>query len=163
MLLEASDLMRPLGKLARATHRALVGYPVGLWVLYRPRGSPPHDPPSLWSLARAEALPSPHVDDAVLFTVMTAVTIPAVSIGGWGLREVAVVARARISGGAGFLLLSLWLGPSCPVPRLGPLYSPACVIQPRDAAHATITDDQPSPDAKEDRVVAAPINFVAGR
>ena len=45
----------------------------------------------VWSLGRAQGLALPVTDAAVLFTVMVGVTIVPISIGGWGLRELAVV------------------------------------------------------------------------
>jgi hypothetical protein len=45
----------------------------------------------VWSLARAQGLVLPPADAAVLFTVMIGVAIVPISIGGWGLRELAVV------------------------------------------------------------------------
>jgi hypothetical protein len=45
----------------------------------------------VWSIGRAQglALPLPHL--AVLFAVMTGVVLVPISIGGWGLRELAVI------------------------------------------------------------------------
>jgi glycosyltransferase 2 family protein len=45
----------------------------------------------IWSVARAQGLAFPVVDCAVLFTVMVGVALVPISIGGWGLRELAVV------------------------------------------------------------------------
>jgi uncharacterized membrane protein YbhN (UPF0104 family) len=45
----------------------------------------------IWLLGRAQGLALPVSDAAVLFTVMVGVTIVPISIGGWGLRELAVV------------------------------------------------------------------------
>jgi uncharacterized membrane protein YbhN (UPF0104 family) len=45
----------------------------------------------VWALARAQGLVLPPADAAVLFTVMIGVAIVPISIGGWGLRELAVV------------------------------------------------------------------------
>jgi glycosyltransferase 2 family protein len=46
----------------------------------------------IWSLGRAQGLTLPVLDAAVLFTVMIGIALIPVSIGGWGLRELAVVA-----------------------------------------------------------------------
>jgi glycosyltransferase 2 family protein len=46
----------------------------------------------VWSLGRAQGLALPLTDAAVLFTVMVGVSIAPISIGGWGLRELAVIA-----------------------------------------------------------------------
>jgi uncharacterized membrane protein YbhN (UPF0104 family) len=45
----------------------------------------------VWSLGRAQGLILPLSDAAVLFTVMIGVALVPISIGGWGLRELAVV------------------------------------------------------------------------
>ena len=45
----------------------------------------------LWSLGRAQGLAFPLSDAAVLLIVMVGVTLVPISIGGWGLRELAVV------------------------------------------------------------------------
>jgi len=45
----------------------------------------------VWSLARAQGLGMPIPDAAVLFTVMIGVALVPISIGGWGMREIAVV------------------------------------------------------------------------
>jgi uncharacterized membrane protein YbhN (UPF0104 family) len=45
----------------------------------------------VWSLARAQGLTLPMVDAAVLFCVMLGVALVPISVGGWGLRELAVV------------------------------------------------------------------------
>ena len=46
----------------------------------------------VWSLGRAQGLLLPVPDAAVLFTVMVGVGLVPISISGWGLREVAVIA-----------------------------------------------------------------------
>jgi glycosyltransferase 2 family protein len=46
----------------------------------------------VWSLGRAQGLMLPVSDAAVLFVVMIGVALAPVSINGWGLRELAVVA-----------------------------------------------------------------------
>ena len=46
---------------------------------------------AVWSLGRAQGLLLPLPDAAVLFTVMIGVALVPISVGGWGLRELAVV------------------------------------------------------------------------
>jgi uncharacterized membrane protein YbhN (UPF0104 family) len=46
----------------------------------------------IWSLGRAFAMTLSIVDVSVLFTLMVAIALLPISIGGWGLREVAVTA-----------------------------------------------------------------------
>jgi hypothetical protein len=45
----------------------------------------------VWSLGRAQGLALPLPDAMVLFVVMTGAVALPISIGGWGLRELAVV------------------------------------------------------------------------
>jgi uncharacterized membrane protein YbhN (UPF0104 family) len=45
----------------------------------------------VWSLGRAQGLVLPVPDAAVLFTIMIGVTLVPISVGGWGLRELAVI------------------------------------------------------------------------
>jgi hypothetical protein len=45
---------------------------------------------SVWSLGRAQGFALPFVDAALLFTLMVLITLIPVSVGGWGLRELAV-------------------------------------------------------------------------
>src|SRR6266404_2338002 len=45
----------------------------------------------VWSVGRAQGFSLPLADAAVLFTVMIGVVLVPISIGGWGLRELAVV------------------------------------------------------------------------
>jgi uncharacterized membrane protein YbhN (UPF0104 family) len=45
----------------------------------------------VWSVGRAQGLALPLPDVAVLFTVMIGVVLVPISIGGWGLRELAVI------------------------------------------------------------------------
>jgi hypothetical protein len=66
----------------------------------------------IWSVGRAEGLALPVSDCAVLFVVMVGVTLIPISVGGWGLRELAVVS---LLGAHGFaperaLLYSLCFG-----------------------------------------------------
>jgi hypothetical protein len=46
---------------------------------------------AVWSLGRAQGLPLTPADAAVLFAVMVGVTLVPFTVGGWGLRELAVV------------------------------------------------------------------------
>jgi uncharacterized membrane protein YbhN (UPF0104 family) len=45
----------------------------------------------VWSVGRAQGLALPLPDAAVLFTVMIGVVLVPISVGGWGLRELAVI------------------------------------------------------------------------
>ena len=52
----------------------------------------------IWSVGRAQGLALPLPDAAVLFTVMIGVVLVPISIGGWGLRELAVVSLLATHG-----------------------------------------------------------------
>jgi glycosyltransferase 2 family protein len=45
----------------------------------------------VWSVGRAQGLALSFSDAAMLFTVMVGVTLVPISVGGWGLRELAVI------------------------------------------------------------------------
>jgi uncharacterized membrane protein YbhN (UPF0104 family) len=52
----------------------------------------------VWSVARAQGLALPVFDCAVLYAVMVGVALVPISIGGWGLRELAVVSLLAAHG-----------------------------------------------------------------
>jgi uncharacterized membrane protein YbhN (UPF0104 family) len=52
----------------------------------------------VWAVGRAQGLVLPLPDAAVLFTVMIGVVLVPISIGGWGLRELAVVSLLATHG-----------------------------------------------------------------
>jgi hypothetical protein len=66
----------------------------------------------VWSVGRAQGLALPLPDAAVLFTVMIGVVLVPISIGGWGLRELAVISLLASYGVAPerALLLSVCFG-----------------------------------------------------
>src|ERR1700730_1190874 len=66
----------------------------------------------VWSVGRAQGLALPLPDAAVLFTVMIGVAFIPISIGGWGLRELAVISLLASYGVAPerALLLSVCFG-----------------------------------------------------
>ena len=66
----------------------------------------------VWLLARAQGLSLPLPDVAVLFTVMIGVVILPISIGGWGVRELAVISLLAAYGVApeSALLFSVCFG-----------------------------------------------------
>src|SRR5262249_26867262 len=53
---------------------------------------------AVWSVGRAQGLALPLPDAAVLFTVMIGVILVPISVGGWGLRELAVVSLLATHG-----------------------------------------------------------------
>ena len=66
----------------------------------------------IWSISRAQGLSLSAVDCAVLFTVVMGIVLIPISVGGWGLREIAVVSLLGAHGVAPerALLFSLCLG-----------------------------------------------------
>ena len=52
----------------------------------------------VWSVGRAQGLALPLSDAAILFTVMIGIALVPISIGGWGLRELAVVSLLATHG-----------------------------------------------------------------
>jgi len=52
----------------------------------------------VWSVGRAQGLALPLPDAAVLFTIMIGMVLVPISIGGWGLRELAVVSLLTAHG-----------------------------------------------------------------
>ena len=107
--LERFELVRPLAQLVQATRRALTRYPGGLQIFGLALAIHVLTILSVWSLSRAQALPFTLDDAAVLFTVMTAISVLPISIAGWGLRELAVVALLQAHGVAVELALLFWL------------------------------------------------------
>jgi uncharacterized membrane protein YbhN (UPF0104 family) len=82
---------RWLAKLAVDTRRVLLG-PSGVVILALGCLIHALTIVVVWSLGRAQGLALPVADAAVLFTVMISVALVPISIGGWGLRELAVIA-----------------------------------------------------------------------
>ena len=78
------------GKLAHLTHHVLLGDRAGISILSIALGVHLMSISAIWLLAQASGLALPLVDAAVLFTVMVAIALIPVSIGGWGVRELAV-------------------------------------------------------------------------
>ena len=68
---------------------------------------------AVWLVSRAEGLPLSVSDCAVLFIVMVGVVLVPISVGGWGLREFAMVSLLGAHGIAADpeRLFSLCLGP----------------------------------------------------
>ena len=66
----------------------------------------------VWSVGRAQGLALPLSDAAILFTVMIGIVLLPISIGGWGLRELAVVSLLATHGVAAerALLFSVCFG-----------------------------------------------------
>jgi uncharacterized membrane protein YbhN (UPF0104 family) len=89
--LEQRPYARWLGVLATSAHRVLLGphclavFGIGCIVHTL-------NIVIIWSLGRALGLALPMLEAAVLFVVMVGIALIPISIGGWGLRELAVVA-----------------------------------------------------------------------
>ena len=97
---------------------------------------------AVWSLGQAQGLALSPVDAAVLFAVMVGVALIPFTIGGWGLRELAVVS---LFGGYGLtseraLVFSMYFGLTTVVASLpgalawlGLLFAPSERIRESDA------------------------------
>jgi len=87
---ERFSLTRLAGRFASATHNVLIGSRAKWWILAA--GFIIHllTIVAVWALGRAQGLALPMVDAALLFTLMISIALVPVSIGGWGLRELAV-------------------------------------------------------------------------
>ena len=89
-LLERRRYTAWAGKLAHLTHHVLLGDTAGVSILGIAFGVHLMSITAVWLLAQASGLSLPLVDAAVLFTIMVAVALIPVSVGGWGIRELAV-------------------------------------------------------------------------
>jgi uncharacterized membrane protein YbhN (UPF0104 family) len=90
-LLEQWRYLRWIASLAADTRRVILG-PKGLTILALACLIDVLTIAVIWCLGRAQGLMLPVSDAAVLFVVMIGVTLVPISINGWGLRELAVVA-----------------------------------------------------------------------
>jgi uncharacterized membrane protein YbhN (UPF0104 family) len=90
-LFERWRYLRWIASLAADTRRVLLG-PRGLSILAIACLIDLLTIAVIWCLGRAQGLMLPPSDAAVLFVVMIGVTLVPISINGWGLRELAVVA-----------------------------------------------------------------------
>jgi uncharacterized membrane protein YbhN (UPF0104 family) len=90
-VLERWRYSRWLGTLAAASHRVLFG-PRSVLILGIGCAVHAMTIVIIWLLGHAQGLNLPMFDSAVLFVVMVSIALIPVSVGGWGLRELAVVA-----------------------------------------------------------------------
>lgn len=131
-LLQGWRVTRLVANLATAAHRVLLRSKAGVAILAAALAIHALTILSVWSLGHAEGLALPIVDAAVLCAVMSGVTLFPVSVGGWGLREVAVTTLLQNYGISleKVLLLSMSFGlimivASLPGAIVWALYSPA--------------------------------------
>jgi glycosyltransferase 2 family protein len=89
-ILERFSLTRLAGQFASATHYVLIRSRARWWILSIGFAVHLLTIVAVWSLGRAHGLVLPVVDAALLFTFMVSISLIPVSIGGWGLRELAV-------------------------------------------------------------------------
>ena len=90
VIMERWPYTASLGRLAKAAHSVLLDRAAGASIAALAFGVHFLTILAVWLLARAAGLSLPIVDAAVLFVVMVAVALIPVSIGGWGVRELAV-------------------------------------------------------------------------
>lgn len=97
-ILEHWRATRAIAKLARAAHQVLIRSATGVWVFSI--GFAVHGMTilAIWLLARAHGMSLTAMDAAVLFVVIVAVSFVPITIGGWGLRELAVTMLMGSSG-----------------------------------------------------------------
>ena len=96
-LLERWRYTRWLAALAADAHRALLG-PTGPAILGLACLVHTLTIAEVWLLGQAQGLALPLPDAAVLFAVMVGVALVPISIGGWGLRELAVISLLAAHG-----------------------------------------------------------------
>ena len=89
---------RGIGKLACSAHDVLLRSRRGGTIILLATAIHVLTILSVWCIGRAVGLAFPVIDAAVLFTLIVAVSLIPVSIGGWGTREVAVVALLTTDG-----------------------------------------------------------------
>jgi uncharacterized membrane protein YbhN (UPF0104 family) len=89
-VLERFSLTRPAGRFASAAHYVLIRSRASWWILLIGFAVHLLTIGAVWSLGRAQGLVLSVVDAALLFTFMVSISLIPVSIGGWGLRELAV-------------------------------------------------------------------------
>jgi glycosyltransferase 2 family protein len=97
-LLQRSRYTAWAGHLALSTHRVLLGHPASMIILALGFAVHLMSIVAVWLLAQASGLALLPVDAAVLFTVMVAVMLVPLSIGGWGIRELAVTSLLKSHG-----------------------------------------------------------------
>jgi glycosyltransferase 2 family protein len=103
---------------------------------------------AIWTVGRAQGFSLPLADAAVLFTVMIGVVLVPISIGGWGLRELAVVSLLAAYGVAPekALLFSVCYGLALAVGSLPG--APVWLLYPFAAADSSRREEQPRPLAE---------------
>jgi hypothetical protein len=79
-----------IGRLAKAAHTVLLGRPASIIITTIALGIHLLTIIAVWLLAQASGLALPVPDAAVLFVIIVAVALIPVSVGGWGVRELAV-------------------------------------------------------------------------
>jgi uncharacterized membrane protein YbhN (UPF0104 family) len=97
-LLERWPVLRWLGRLALATHDVLWRRAAGARIVLLAAAIHALTILSVWSTGMALGLSFSVVDAAVLFALMVAVSLIPFSFGGWGVREVAVMALLTANG-----------------------------------------------------------------
>ena len=96
-LLERWPSTQIIARFANAAYYALLGR-IAIFILGVSLGIHLLTILAIWLLGNAQGLALPLGDAAVLFAIMTAISIIPISIGGWGLRELAVTALLQSHG-----------------------------------------------------------------
>ena len=105
-------MTRMIDDFGRSAHRVLVGSSAGFKIFAIAFLTHSATVTAIWCLGRALDIALSLPDAAVLFTLMIAMTVLPISIGGWGLRELAVTTLLQAHGvpAEKALLLSICFG-----------------------------------------------------
>ena len=106
-VLARSRYTRWAGTVASACYTALVRSRSGLWIVALAFVVHTITILGIWCVGRSVGIVLPILDAAVLFVLMLGITLIPISIGGWGLREAAVVTLLGSHGVAPEAALSL--------------------------------------------------------
>jgi glycosyltransferase 2 family protein len=90
-VLERWRLTRWISAVALAAHHAVLGSRKALLILSATLAVHALSMLAIWVLGRAQGISLAPIDVAILFVVMIAATIFPLSVGGWGVREVAAI------------------------------------------------------------------------
>jgi uncharacterized membrane protein YbhN (UPF0104 family) len=130
-LFAGSRYTRWAGTVAWACYNVLVRSRSGLWILMLALVVHTITILCIWCVGRSVGIVLPILDAAVLFVLMMGITLIPISIGGWGLREAAVVTLLGAHGVSAETALSLsvtfglvLIGGSLPGAVVWTIYSP---------------------------------------
>jgi glycosyltransferase 2 family protein len=97
-ILESWPFTNWIGKLLVQLHRVIVASPAKFSIFGLACVVHALTIVAVWTLGRAQGLDFPLTDAAVLFTLIVAISLIPFTIGGWGIREVAVTLMLQTNG-----------------------------------------------------------------